>query len=43
MILVNLKIMEHNIIMKPQQQQICGERIFIRPPLKTIVFTITAV
>ena len=29
--------------MKPQQQQIYGERIFIRPPLKTTVFTIMAV
>ena len=27
-------------MMKPQQQQIYGERIFIHPPLMTTVFTI---
>ena len=38
---VNLKIMEHN--MKPQQQRIYGERIFICAPQMTTIFTIMMV
>ena len=40
---INLKIIEHNISYETQQQRIYKERIFIRPPLKTTVFTIMAV